>query len=348
MPVPSTLEIALNRRRMLHLAGLAAVAGGTATAQAARPVVRAPDAHATAAHATEGPALRRDTIAVAAIQTRVTPVDAGNPAPQVAANLAAMVEAIGRVQAQPLRKDLIAFSGLALQGWMPADRTGLRRAAIADDGPEIAVLAGRARAHDCYISFGALAVDADWPGEVLAVTYLLDPMGRIRAKDWAPFADPAAPVASIAAHLDRYAEMYGPAAVVPVHATEVGVIAQSPAVNMPELFRAFALKGADVLIRPLAHGLPTWDAPACAAHTRCFSVVTTPAAPADGESVYTRGGGTVIHGPAGETLAEAGSKWEQAVVATLPMARHRATRTPLTVGAALFLPTYQDHLADFA
>jgi hypothetical protein len=73
-----------------------------------------------------------------------------------------------------------------------------------------------------------------------------------------------------------------------------------------------------------------------------------PAAPADGESVYARGGGTVIHGPAGETLAEAGSKWDQAVVATLPLARHRATRAPLAVGAALYLPVYRDHARGLA
>lgn len=331
MPLSDTERLSINRRRLLALAGTTA----------AVPLVSAP-AQATLPE----PRLDAERISVAALQTRAVPGD-------VKANLVDMLAAIDRVQDQAGPKHLISFSGQALQGRVHGGAADLAAAAVDVDGPEMGALGAKAREVRAHITLSAWVRDAAWRGQVIAMSLLFAPDGRLRAKDWAPFQGAtAAPdagrfAATIESEFDRYVERYSSAAVLPVHATAVGRIALSATVATPEVFRAYALKGAEVFVRTAPLGAPMWDLQATSAYSRCFTVMTTSAL--DPEAAVAPGrGGTAIIGPIGEVMAEAGSKWEQAVTASLPIAHLRATRRPLEIPTAMVLPVYQRASRDLA
>ncbi|MDX2143588.1 MAG: nitrilase-related carbon-nitrogen hydrolase [Rhodospirillaceae bacterium] len=328
MPQSDVDGLKVNRRRLLLSAGVGAAALPLA-AQAAHPRI-------STATSTPRP-LRREVVSVAAIQLRSQPG-------ATQANLRRMVEAIDRAQSSG-PKDLIAFPADALQGAPAMSLADLERSAIALDGPECAALAQSARTHGCYVSFGALAREAHWPGHVLSLSILIGPDGAIVAKDWAAIAEADAPhVTTIDRVLDRYVEMYGPDAVLPAHRTDIGNIAFASSRD-PDVLRALALKGAEIVVRTGA--VPAWDARAAAAHNHVFGIVVNSAVEPDAVdgAVRTHSRGTAVYGPSGEVLAEAGESWQQIVTARLPLAYVRETRPTPTMATALVLPVYQAHHA---
>ena len=324
-------RLVLNRRRLIQAAGLGATAAAPSQT-AAR----------TAWPAVPTPALVAENISVAAIQRTIVSVQEMPAAKAIAANVQAMRDAIDRVQASGVHKHLITFSGYALQGGLTGALNDLTRTAIAADGPEVAGIAAKAREHGSHVSFGAWATDPDWRGRVIAMTILIGPDGKTIAKDWAPLASDAGAfhwASAVESEFDAYIEMYGAGAVLPVHQTGIGVVAQAPVQGAPEIFRAYALKGAEIFLRTAPDSCQSWDLQAAAGHNRCFSVMTTAAAaPSDHHAAFA---GTAIHGPGGEVLAEAGSKWDQVVVASLPMARYRSVHRIPNLATALFLPAYE-------
>lgn len=314
----------INRRRLLALAGTAATA----------PFV---PATAQAAHSDLAP-LARD-ISVAALQTRATPG-------ATRLNLASMLAAVDRVHDIAGPKHLVTFADQALQGRVHGDAADLAAVAIDLDGPEFAAIAAKARENQIHIAFAAWVRDADWTGKVISMSILIGPDGRLLAKDWAAFqGDASRPdvgrfASTIQTEFDQYVERYGRDAMLPLHETSIGRIALSSAVESPEIFRAFGHKGVEIVIRTAPSGAPSWDLQATSGHNRCYAVMTTLAD--DPEVALAPGrGGTAIVGPRGEILAEAGSRWEQAVTATLTVAHLRATRRPLEIPAAAAASTYR-------
>lgn len=330
MPLSDIKSLEINRRRLLALTATGA------TAPLAMPQAKAVQPE---------PRLVAERLSVAAIQSRAAPW-------AVSENLAGMLAAIDRVHDGVGPKHLITFSAQALQGLVPGDAADLAAVAIDVDGRELSAVAEKARAVQAHIAFGAWVRDADWPGRVIAMSILIGPDGGLIAKDWKPLQDASAMVGAgqfattIDAELDRFVELYGRNAVLPVHATSIGRIALSPLVAGPEVYRAYALKGAEVFLRTAPQGAPDWDLQATAAYNQAFTVMTTTAC--DVEAAVPGRGGTTIVGPRGEILAEAGSKWEQAVTATLPIADLRATRRPIEIPTALVLPVYERAMRDFA
>lgn len=328
MPLPDTERLTLNRRRLLQAAGV-----GAAT-------VAAPAAGAAYPHVPAG-ALVAETVSVAAIQRRVASA-------AVAANVRGMCDDIDRAQ-EAGRKHLITFSGRALQGAVMGNERDLRAVAIGADGPEVAAIAGKAREHGTFVSFGAWATDRDWPDHVIEMSFLIGPNGTVLARDWAPIGDdvsvPSAGrfAATVESEFEPYMEMYGDRGLLPVHGTSIGAIAQAPVIGAPEIFRAYALKGAEVFLRTASHGYRAWDAQAAAGHNHCFSIMTTAAATeADPAAMFAgHGGRTAIFGPTGDVIAEAGSTWEQTLTASLPMAAYRAEHRRPKLQAALILPAFE-------
>jgi predicted amidohydrolase len=129
--------------------------------------------------------------------------------------------------------------------------------------------------------------------------------------------------------LDRFVEMYGEDAVVPVHRTDIGNLATSSTQLEPELFRVMAMKGAEVLLRTATGGFEPDDIRMVSRYNRVYSVIVnnavSPENPGFLDDPGGESGGTAVYGPAGETLARAGSAFEQEVVARLPLAQYRAT-----------------------
>lgn len=278
--------------------------------------------------------LRKDTISVSAVQSRVRAIDAGSPRKGLKANLEHMLELIDKAQFYGGIKDLLCFHEFPLQGWNPWNMQELGRVAIEIPGPETEAIAAKAKEYGCYIKFGAYAVDANWPGHILSLTTIIGPQGRIVARDWKArnikgvFPDFELLTTTIYNVMERYVEMYGEEAVIPVHRTDIGNLTTSSTQLEPELFRAMALKGAELILRTASGGFTASDIEMCSRYNSVYTVIVNNAASPDNPGFMTdasgASGGTSIYGPRGEILAKADSKFEQQVVTRIPIARYRA------------------------
>jgi predicted amidohydrolase len=290
--------------------------------------------------------LSKETITVSAVQSRIRAVDGGSPAKGIRANLDHMLELIDKAQFYGGLKDLLCFHEFPLQGWNPWDRTDLMRLAIEIPGPETEEIAAKARQYGCYIQFGAYARDRDWPGHVLSLTSIIGPKGELVARDWKArniigvFPDFELVTTTVYNVLDRFVEMYGMDAVVPVHQTGIGNLATSSTQLEPEIFRVMAMKGAEILLRTASGGFEADDIAMVSRYNRVYSVIVNNAVSPDNpgfmDDAGGDAGGTAIYGPRGELLAEAGSKFEQDVVARIPIGQFRATHRIPDVHMALY------------
>jgi predicted amidohydrolase len=278
--------------------------------------------------------LRRDTVTICAVQSRIRAVDGGSPQEGIRQNLAHMLELVDKVQFFGGAKDLLCFHEFPLQGWNPWDRRELERLSIDIPGPETDAIAAKARQYGCYIQFGAYARDRDWPGHVLSITSIINPQGELIARDWKArnivgvFPGFELVTTTVYNVLDRYVEMYGADALVPVHQTDIGNLATSSTQLEPELFRVMALKGAEILLRTASGGFEPDDIRMVSRYNRVYSVIVNNAVSPDNpgflDDAGGGAGGTAIYDPSGKALAKADSKFEQEVVARLPMAQYRA------------------------
>lgn len=344
-------ETTIDRRSLVAgLAGLAAATQAPAAGGApGQPVNVAPNGRAYARVP-----LRKDTVTVGAIQTRIRAVDGQAPAPGIRANLAHLLAVIDKVQNFGGTKDLLCFHEFPLQGWNPWDRKELERLSIEVPGPETEQIAAKARQYQCYIQFGAYVVDRDWPGHVLSVTSIIGPDGRIVARDWkarnivGTFPGFELVTTTVYNVLDRFIEMYGADAVIPVHRTDIGNLCTSSTQLEPELFRAMALKGAEIILRTASGGFSADDMKMTSIYNRVYTVIVNNAVSPDNpgflEDANGGSGGTAIYGPRGEVLASADAKFEQEVVARLPMAQYRATHQLPDVHLALYQPVFDRYV----
>ncbi len=294
--------------------------------------------------------LQQDIVTVSAVQSRVRAVNGKNPQKGIRANLDHMLELIDKAQFFGGKKDLLCFHEFPLQGWNPWDRKELERLSIEVPGPETEEISAKARQHGCYIKFGAYVVDPDWPGHILSVTSIIGPDGEIIARDWKArnikgvFTGFELLTTTVYNVLDRYIEMYGADAVIPVHRTPIGNLAVSSTQLEPELFRAMALKGAEIILRTATGGFVKEDMQMCARYNQVYTLIVNNAASPDNpgfmDDANGGAGGSAIYGPRGEELAMANSKFEQQVVARLPMASYRGRHRIPDVHWALYAPIF--------
>ena len=351
----------LNRRQWLT-AG-AALAGSTGLAGLASTKIHAAQSNAALSVPGNGRKyarvpLAQDSVTVSAVQSRVRAVDGKNPGPGIRANLDHMLELIDKSQFFGGKKDLLCFHEFPLQGWNPWDRKELERLAIEVPGPETEEIAAKARQYSCYIKFGAYVVDADWPGHVLSMTSIIGPDGQLVARDWkarnikGTFPGFELVTTTVYNVLDRYIEMYGADAVIPVHRTPIGNLATSSTQMEPELFRAMALKGAELILRTASGGFTPGDMQMCAAYNKVYTVIVnnsvSPENPGFMDDAFGGAGGTTIYGPRGEVVAAADSKFEQQVIARIPMAAYRSRRQIPDVHMALYAPVFAQYEPRFA
>ena len=225
-------------------------------------------------------------------------------------------------------------------------------------GPETEAIAEKARKYQCYIKFGAYVIDKEWPGHILSVTSIIGPEGQIVARDWKArnikgvFTGFELVTTTVYNVLDRYIEMYGADAVIPVHRTPIGNLATSSTQLEPELFRAMAMKGAELILRTASGGFTPGDIQMTAAYNRVYTVIVnnsvSPENPGFLDDAFGGAGGTAIYGPRGETLAEADSKFEQQVIARVPIASFRERHQVPDVHEALYGPVFAAYEPRFA
>ncbi len=315
----------------------------------------------------ETAALRRDSINVAAIQSRVRAVDLKNLKSSMQANLDHAVKLINYAQGSPeawggerrwgAKQDLLCMHEFPIQGFQPWTRKELKRVAFDLPGPEVEVIGERAKHFGCYIAFGCYAKDKDWPNHVINMSVIVGPTGEIVSKQWKArnilglFGAGALIGSTVYDVLDRYVEMYGWDATLPVARTDIGNIAMTAVGIEPMIYQCLALKGAEILIMSVTGGSNADSAMATARTNRIFTVGVgnsvspdnigfTDAAGADSE-------GTVIVNPRGTPIAKTSNPHEDIAFGRIPIADFRKTRRFREIPAALILPVLQAYQPAF-
>lgn len=292
-----------------------------------------------------------DAWTLGVMQSRVIPVDAAAPEKKRKSNVEHMCFLIDAAQAWGGKKDLLFFHEFPITGWdYTWDRKQALRVAIDIPGPETEMLAKKARQHGCWLVFGSYAKDPAWPDHLLSITTVMNDKGEIVDRGWKArnikgvFQGFELFTTTIHDVLDRYVEMYGWDAVVPVIRTPLGNIATSSVQREPEYFRAMAMKGAEIILRTASGGFSKPDILATSLYNGVYTAVCNNSVSPDNGSFFEDSGGaggSAIYGPMGELIAEANSPMETPVEARIPIAAFRARHRQPNVHAELFMHEYE-------
>jgi predicted amidohydrolase len=364
---PDTVD--RRRRELLAGAGAAGLAGLMAGSGAARAQERVADgsSETQVSVAQRGKyatvPLRQESINVTAIQSRVRSVDIRNLATTMQANLNHVLELIDIAQGSAeawggerlwgAKQDLICMHEFPIQGFQPWTRDELNRVALDLPGPQTEAIGARARKYGCYIAFGCYAKDKDWPRHVINMSVIVGPDGDIVSKQWKArnilgvFGDIALIGTTVYDVLDRYVEMYGWDAVLPVARTDIGNIAMTAVGMEPLLYQCLALKGAEILVMSVTGGSNAESATATARYNRIYTVgVGNSVSPDNLGFMESAGGqdeGTVIVDSRGTVLAKTTNHHEDAASTRIPIGDFRRTRRFPEVPVALFRPVLDQY-----
>ena len=299
--------------------------------------------------------LRRDQINAAVVQTRVGGVNGDNPGPDIQRNLDYFLESIDIAQGYGPPNDLLLFHEFPIVGFSNWTKEQHYRLAIEMDGPEIEAVKKKAAQYKCYIVFGTYAKDPEnWPDHILHLMVLVEPDGRV-ATHWKQrnvrglFPGSEQYTSSIYDVYDRFVEMYGVDAVIPVERTAIGNIAMSAVQFEPELFRCMALKGAEIICRVATGGFEFEDMRLTSYHNSLYTMITNNSVTTHGRTPgffedenYGGPGRSAIFGPRGVELARCGV-FESRVSATIPIAQFRKTHRIPDVHMQLYRPVLDQY-----
>lgn len=132
--------------------------------------------------------------------------------------------------------------GETIEGW--ADK-----AAIAEGGPEYDALSSIARKYKIWLCGNAYESDANFPGYYFQACFIIGPGGDVLLR-YRRLISMFAPTPHDV--WDKYLDLYGIDAVFPVADTEIGRLAccASEEILFPEIVRAHALRGAELILHP--------------------------------------------------------------------------------------------------
>lgn len=132
--------------------------------------------------------------------------------------------------------------GETIPGW--ADK-----AAISEGGPEYEALSAIAQKHKIWLSGNAYESNPNFPGYYFQVCFIIGPSGDILLR-YHRLISMFAPTPHDV--WDKYLDLYGIDAVFPVADTEIGKLAccASEEILFPEIVRAHALRGAEIILHP--------------------------------------------------------------------------------------------------
>ncbi|RYY27036.1 MAG: hypothetical protein EOP62_07680 [Sphingomonadales bacterium] len=346
----------LSRRSMLGAAGglgLTAAAGVSGSAAATA------QARDVALHRDGGYSvvpLAKETWTLGVAQARAIPVDLARVDASRRENLAHMIHLIDAAFAFGSGPDLLMFHEFPITGFGAGwTRKDVLKVAIEIPGVETEALSAKARQYGVYLVFGSYARDPAWPGHALSITTIIGPDGKILARDWkarnikgAFGGEIELFTTTIYDVLDRYVEMYGRDAVVPVIRTPIGNLATSSVQREPELFRAMAMKGAEVILRTATGGFTPADIAVTSLYNSVYTAVANNAiSPGSPFFEDSSAGGSAIYGPDGEAMAMAKSPNETLVQARIPIGSFRARHRQPTIHPQLYLDVLNSYTPRF-
>lgn len=151
---------------------------------------------------------------------------------------------------------LVAFTEYCLQGICPETRDlplrDWQQIAARIPGPETAAFAAKARERGIFIAFGLYEFSEDWPGRCFNSACIVAPDGRLihhyrKLQNAGPGLLAGGTPGDV---YSAYVERLGRDALFPVANTEIGRLATivGPDVNFPEVTRALAMRGAEVIV----------------------------------------------------------------------------------------------------
>jgi predicted amidohydrolase len=301
-------------------------------------------------------ALAKDAWTLGVVQSRVLAVDAANPAKGRAANVQHMCDLIDYASGFSGRKDMLFFHEFPITGynykWTLAEA---RRVAIELPGEETEALAKKARQYGTWLVFGSYVRDPDWPDNLLSITTIMNDKGEIVDKHWKArnikgvFFGFELFTTTTYDVLDRYIEMYGQDRVVPIARTPLGNIATSSVQREPELFRAMAMKGAEIILRTATGGFTPADIQTTAMYNGVYVAVANNAASPNNGLYFddAGGGGASIYDPAGELVATAPNAFETLVTHRIPISDFRARHKQPIVHSELVMPVYEAYRSKY-
>jgi len=307
--------------------------------------------------------LRQESISVSAIQSRVRSVDLRNLDKTMKANVDHVVKLIDIAQGSVEewggerrwggKQDLLCMHEFPIQGFQPWTRSELNRVALELPGPETEAIGERAKRYGCYVAFGCYARDKDWPRHVINMSVIVGPTGEIVAKHWKArnilglFGEFALIGTTVYDVLDRYVEMYGWDATLPVARTDIGNIAMTAVGIEPLLYQCLALKGAEILIMTVTGGSNAESARMTARYNRIYTVGVGNSVSPDNigftESAGAEDEGTVICDPRGNYLSRTSNHHEDIASTRIPIGDFRKTRRFPEVPVALFRPVLDNY-----
>ena len=299
--------------------------------------------------------LAKDTISVSVVQTRVRAVRGDNPEPDLKANLRYMLECLDAAQGYGGRSDLLLFHEFPITGFSLWTREQHYRLAIEVPGPETEAVAAKARQYGCYVAFGTYAKDPDWPDHILHLMVMVGPDGELAARHWKQrnvrgmFPGGEQYTTAVYDVLDRFVEMYGQDAVIPIARTGIGNIALSAVQFEPELFRCMAFKGAEIICRVATGGFEYEDMRLTSYHNSLYTLICNNSVSTHDrnpgfleDTAYGGPGRSAIFGPRGVELAKAGA-FETRRMATIPIAEFRQKHRIPDLHMALYRPVLNQY-----
>lgn len=212
---------------------------------------------------TDGPVY--EALMMQAHQTFVTGLDTRDAV--IKANLDAAL-GMASVFAQKPSLKLMVMPEFGLQGSFPGKIEDYEKTLIRADGPEAGRLADFAKKFNTYVCAAILEYDPDWPLRFFNTSLIFAPNGerilryrKIQCADVNGILNVCTP----GNVYSDYVRRYGVEALVPTAETEIGTLGTAICYdnNWPELYRAMAMKGVEVVAYPTSEiqsdRQPSWQ-----------------------------------------------------------------------------------------
>lgn len=351
----------INRRRLLGAGLGAAAAGAFDWAAFAGPAAAATGADGMLEMRSDGSyatvPLTKETISIAVAQTRVIPVELNSLAASRRANVQHMVDVIDAASGFSGAKDMILFHEFPITGYRHTwDLQDARKVAIEIPGPETDMLAAKAREYGTWLVFGSYVRDPDWPTRLLSITTIINDKGEIVAKDWKArnlkgFFPGGRELFTTTIYdvLDEYVERYGRDHVIPVIRTPLGNLYTSSSQLEPELFRAAAMKGAEIMLRTATGNFNELDIRAVSMYNSVYSTIANNSASPENRYYLpdANPGHAGIVGPDGEFIERSETEHETLVYGRIPIAQFRKRHRQPIVHSELVMPVYDAYRSPY-
>jgi predicted amidohydrolase len=288
--------------------------------------------------------LRSDEITISIVQSPAKMVDIDDAKTGKQRNLKHLLKLID-LAGPKTRADLIVFHEYPISGAL--DPSWHRKKIIQDvaidvPGEETFLIGQKAKQYNCYIELGCYARQDDWPNHFINMGVIIDPQGEVIYKHWKLRNTPGLGFSTTVYDvLDEYVIKYGWDAVFPIAKTNIGNISIAPCVKEPELIRAAALKGAEIVIRYMADGGGHYstspsllrgggnhtfgiDLQAACIQNNIYGVFVNNALSLQDDVIFDSGAGySSIYDPDGNIIAQASSPHESIISVAIPVATYR-------------------------